>query len=271
MTAEILPLKASLNSLNLYNKSFLNYHMKNFFLLILSAIILTGCSNTRNTVNLSPEEHFKYAMELFTDEDYLLAIQEFQAINLQFPASSVADDAQYYLAESHYKKGEYILAAYEFSRLIKDIPASEYVPRSQFMLAESYYQLSPNFQLDQKYSTKAIEEFQAFIDFFPADERVPEAERKISELNDKLAKKVFNTAKIYERMEDINASIYYYDVIIDTYHDSKYAPMAMYEKIKALTVKNDNKSALKEIFTFIERYPGDPNISEVKKIQESLQ
>jgi len=245
--------------------------MKNFFLLFLVAITLIGCSSTRTTVNLSPEEHFKYAMELYNDEDYIEAIQEFQSINLQYPASTVADDAQYYLAESHYKKGEYILGAYEFSRLIKDIPASDFVPKAQFMLAESYYQLSPNYQLDQKYTAKAIEEFQAFIDFFPTDAKVPEAEQKISELNDKLARKVYNTAKIYERMEDINAAIYYYNLIIETYHDSKYAPIAMYEKIKALTIKNDNKSALKEIFTFIERYPGDPNISEIKKLQESLQ
>lgn len=245
--------------------------MKKFFLLILFTVTYIGCSHTRNTINMSAEEHFNYAIELYNDEDYIQAIQEFQAINLQFPASSVADDAQYYLADSHYKKGEYILAAYEFSRLIKDIPASEFVPKAQYMLAESYYQLSPDYQLDQKYTTKAIEEFQAFIDFFPADARVPEAEKKISELNDKLAKKVFNTAKIYERMDDINAAIYYYSLIIDTYHDSKYAPIAMFEKIKALTVKNDNKSALKEIFTFIERYPGDPNISEIKKLQQSLQ
>lgn len=245
--------------------------MKNFFLLIFIAIILAGCSNTRNTVNLSPEEHFKYAMELFNDEDYIASVQEFQSINLQYPASTVADDAQYYLAESHYKKGEYILAAYEYSRLIQDIPASEYVSKAQFMLGESYYQLSPNYQLDQQYTRKAIEEFQAFIDFFPTDAKVPEAEQKISELNDKLAKKVYNTAQIYERMEDINAAIYYYNLIVETYHDSKYAPMAMYEKIKLLTIKNDNKSALKEIFTFIERYPGDPNITEVKKLQESLQ
>ena len=50
------------------------------------------------------------------------------------------------------------------------------------MLGESYYRLSPNFTLDQSYTRSAIKEFQAFIDFFPTDEQVLEAEKKINEL-----------------------------------------------------------------------------------------
>ena len=83
---------------------------------------------------------------------------------------------------SRFKRGELILAAFEFSKLIKNMPVSEFVPQAQFMLAESYYELSPNYTLDQKYTKKAIEEYQAFLDFFPANPSVPEAEKKIREL-----------------------------------------------------------------------------------------
>lgn len=229
-----------------------------------------GCASSVNTSNLTPEEYLNYAIGLYNDEDYLECIKEFQSILLQFPGNAISDDAQYYLALSHFGKEEYILAAYEFSRLIKDMPASDYVPKAQYMLSESYFQLSPRYQLDQKYTRKAIEEFQAFIDFFPTDPRVPEAESKIAELNNKLAEKEFNNAVIYEKLGYNNAAIYYYNTIMETYHDSKFCPQAMYSKIKLLLQKNDKVKAGKDIATFLQKYPTDSNAEDVKKLQESL-
>ncbi|MCU7495782.1 MAG: outer membrane protein assembly factor BamD [Ignavibacteria bacterium] len=244
--------------------------MKKFLALVILSVALWGCSSTVNTTNMTADEHLNYAMKLFNDGDYMESINEFQALLLQYPGSAVADQAQYYLAESHYKRDEYILAAYEYSRLIKDIPASKLVPQAQFMLAESYYQLSPYYQLDQRYTNKSIEEFQAFIDFFPTDPRVPEAEQKIKELNNKLAEKEFHTAEIYEKMENYDAAIYYYNIVTDTYHDSKFAATAQYNKIRTLIQIKENKTALKEIASFLQRYPSDGNVAAVKKLQESL-
>lgn len=244
--------------------------MKKLFVVLFFSAALWGCSSSVNTANMSAQDHLNYAISLFNDEDYLEAITEFQTILMQNPGSPVADDAQFYLGESHYKKGEYITATYEYSKLIRDMPASEFVPRAQFMLAQAYYDLSPNFQLDQRYTKKAIEEFQAFIDFFPTDPKVSEAEQKINDLNGKLAEKEYNTARIYEKMEYWDAAIRYYDLVSETYHDTKYAPMAMYSKIKILNDRKDNKKLAREIASFIQRYPGDPHISEVKKIQQSL-
>ena len=244
--------------------------MKKLLALVILSVALWGCSSSVNTTNMNADEHLNYAMKLFNDGDYLESINEYQSILLQFPGSAVVDQAQYYLAESHFKRGEYILAAYEYSRLIKDIPASKLVPQAQFMLAESYYQLSPNFQLDQRYTNKSIEEFQAFIDFFPTDPRVAEAEQKIKELNNKLAEKEFHTAEIYEKMENYEAAIFYYNIITDTYHDSQYASKAQFNKIRTLVQIKENKTALKEIASFLLRYPADGNVAAVKKLQESL-
>ncbi|MGE5353005.1 MAG: outer membrane protein assembly factor BamD [Acidobacteriota bacterium] len=244
--------------------------MKKLLALVILSVALWGCSSTVNTTNMNADEHLNYAMKLFNDGDYQESINEFQAILLQFPGSTVTDQAQYYLAESHFKRGEYILAAYEYSRLIKDIPASKLVPQAQFQLAESYYKLSPDFQLDQRYTNKSIEEFQAFVDFFPTDPRVPEAEKKIKELNDKLAEKEFHTAEIYEKMEYYDAAIYYYNIVTDTYHDSKFAPDAQFNKIRTLVQIKENKTALKEIASFLQRYPSDGNVTAIKKLQETL-
>lgn len=243
---------------------------KKLILPILFLVIVFGCSSTKDVSNLPVEERLNYAIKLYNDGDYQQAITQLEAIILQYPGSDVIDDAQFYLAQSRFKRKEYILAASEFSRLIQNIPASPFIPDAQFMLAECYYKLSPNYTLDQRFTSKAIEEYQAFIDFFPSDTRVPEAEKKIKELNEKLAKKIFNSAQIYEKMEYYNAAILYYSQVVETYHDTPYAPKSSYRKIKLLIQKQRTKDAIEEINNFIARYPEDENFTEVKKLKETL-
>src|SRR5690554_1868353 len=244
--------------------------MKKILLLILISLYLAGCASTEETLTYDADARLKFAMALYDDEDYLNAVNEFQAILLQFPGNAIADDAQYYLAMSRFKRGEFVLAAFEFSKLIKNMLASDYIPEAQYMLAECYYQLSPDYSLDQKYTIKAIEEFQAFIDFFPTNNRVAEAENKIVELNEKLAHKEYNNAYIYERLEYYTAALKYYDNVIETYHDTKYAPMAMYDKIKLLIERNRSSEALAEITKFLNRYPANLRVGELQQLKSSL-
>lgn len=245
--------------------------MRKILVIAAFSLVIWGCGSSVDTSNYTPSERLAYAQKLYNDEDYTDAIQEFQSIILQYPGNPVVDDAQYYLAESRYQRGEYILGAYEFSKLIKTMPASKYVPKAQFMLAECYYELSPDFRLDQKYTKKAISEFQAFIDFFPSNEKVKEAEKKIAELNEKLAHKEYNTASLYETMDYDKAALIYYTTVVDDYHDTEYAPMAMYDKINLLVSMNKSNDALDEIAKFLERYPNNKRASELQELKTSIE
>ncbi len=243
----------------------------NRILLFFSVIfIITACSGSVDTSNFTPEEYFNYALGLYNDGDYEQAVIEFQNIGLQFPGSIFNDDAAYYLAMTYFQRKQYLLSAYEFSKLIRNYSTSPFVPDAQFMLAEAYYQLSPPYPLDQSYTKKAIEEFQAFIEFFPANPKVEEASRKIQEMNEKLAQKDFQSALIYERMEYERAAIKYYGFVTDTYHDTQYGPMALYNKIKLQIKKEMNNEALLDIGTFLSRYPNHPSVSELTQIERRL-
>ncbi len=98
-------------------------------------VIAAACTSSVDTSQFNSEEYFNYAMQLYNEEDYELALMQFQNILLQFPGSPVNDDSQYYLGMTYFKREQFLLAAYEFSKLIRNIPASPFVPDSQFMLA----------------------------------------------------------------------------------------------------------------------------------------
>lgn len=241
------------------------------FFVLAAALIYWGCSASIDTSQLPPSQRFEYAVKLYNNKDYQDALKEFQAIVLQYPGNAIVDSSQYYLGMTRYERGEYILGAYEFSRLIKNMPSSKMVPISQYMLAECYYMLSPDYQLDQKYTKKAVSEFQAFIDFFPTDPKVTDAEKKIAALNNKLAHKVYHTAYIYNKMDYYKAALIYYDNVIDNYHDTQYGPLAMYDKINLLVDHKRNDEALASISKFIDLYPNDSHFKDVQKLKSSLE
>lgn len=244
--------------------------MRRIIVVLFLIVSLWNCSSSVDTSTLTSTQYLEYARQLMMDGDYEQAVKEFQSILLQYSGTAINDDAQYFLALTYYKKGQYLLAAYEFSKLIRDIPASEFVQDAQFMLADSYYQLSPDYQLEQSYTKKAIEEFQAFIEFFPTHPKVKEAEKKIDELYSKFAEKEFHNAQIYEKMEYYNAAINYYKLVKDTYHDSKFAPLAHYKLIQLLILKEKKNEALRSIAEYISKYPEDPKIEELKTESEDL-
>lgn len=239
-------------------------------ILVFILLLMIGCSATVDTSKFNSDQYFEYAMKLYNDEDYEQALQEFQTVLLQFPGSAVSDDAEFYVGMTYYKRKQYLLGAYEFSKLVRNMPASPFVPQAQFMLAECYYQLSPSYQLDQTYTKKAIEEFQAFVDFFPSNEKVEEAENKIKELTKKLAEKEYNSALIYEKMEYQLAAIDYYGDVADTYHDTKYGPLALYNKIQLEVKRNMKDKALADISIFLARYPDNERSDELKDLETNL-
>lgn len=245
--------------------------MKNLAILSFLSLFMWGCSASLNTANMTPEERLNYAKQMYDDQDYETAANEFSGIVLQYPGASVVDTAQYYLGETRYNRKEYILAAYEFSKLIRNMPASKLVPQSQFKLAECYYKLAPDYSLDQKYTKSAIKEYQSYIDFFPTSDNVPDAEVKIKELNERLALKEYHTAYIYLKLEYYKGALRYYDNVIETYHDTKYAPLAMYDKIKLLINRGKNSDALEEINKFLQRYPSDDKAKDIQDLKSNLE
>ena len=245
--------------------------MKNIFALTILSLFLFACSATMDTTDMAPDEKLAYAVNLYEQEDYEEAVKEFEAIVLQYPGSSIIDDAQYYLAMTRFQRKEYILAAYQFSKLIKGMPSSEFLADAQYMLADCYYELSPDFTLDQQYSKKAVEEYQVFIDFFPLNEKVAKADAKIKELNDKLARKEYESARIYDKMDYFSAALKYYDSVTEIYHDTQFAPLALYHKINLLVSRNRDSEALTEAQKFLGKYPQHPNFDDVEKVKKSLE
>ena len=247
-----------------------NRLLKKGILLLFVAALLFNCAGTRPQPNWSAEQYFHYAKKLFDDEDYYEASDQFTVVTLRYPASAIADSAQYYLAESHFKMKEYLIAAAEYEKLINNMPHSKLVPLAEYKLALSYYKLSPRPELDQEYTRKAIRQFQLFIEENPTSPLKDDALKKIAELRNKLAEKQYKNADIYRKMHEYKAAIIYYDLVLQNYYDTDWADDAQLGKIETYLEMDDLASAQKEIEKFKAQFPNSKLMKKVEKLAKKI-
>lgn len=245
--------------------------LRNGIIMFGAAAILSGCGSTQEVVVPTAELRFGEALEHFKDEDFQEAIDQFSVITLQHQGSSVADDAQFYLGECRFERHEYLLAAFEYQQLRRNMPASEFIPQAQYKLALCYYNLSPKSSLDQQYTLKAIDEFQRLVEYYRASEFAPIGEEKIRELTDKLARKEYDTARLYATMEYYRAATLYYDAVIERYHDTEYAPLSYIGKAEALLERNLLIEARRTILKFLDSYPDSDYRTEAERLLERIE
>lgn len=240
-------------------------------ILIVSLVLILGaCSSEELIEQLSPQARFDLAMKYFQEGDYVEAEKEFRVVVLQFQGTALADDAQFYLGECQYLRGQYILAAYEYEVLLRTMPTSEYVPRARFRRAMCYYNQSRESYRDQTETKKAIDEFQAFLEYHPTDTLAHEAAAKIQELNTKLAKKEFDNGVLYMKMESYRAAIIYFDFVLEKFHDTPYAEEAQLKKAEAFLLRKRPSEALAEIDRYLQRYPNGNHRGEAQKLRETI-
>jgi outer membrane protein assembly factor BamD len=247
-----------------------HYAMVVASLMFFALIALSGCGSKESTKQLSAEERFELGMKYFNKEDYLDAIEEFKVVALQFQTTKYADAAQFYLAESRFKREEYVLAAFEYDVLLRTMPSSPYASRARFQRATCFFELSPKSYLDQEYTKKAIDEYQAYLEYFPTDSLVPQAEKRISELDAKLAKKDYENGITYMYMEYYKAATFYFDLVLEKYHDTPYAEPALLKKVEALTDRKRYGEAKEEVDHFLSKYPSSAMKSDAEKLRAEI-
>ncbi len=239
--------------------------------LILISQILVSCGGKARKTGPTAEESFRHAMDKFNRGKYLDASEELTLVTLNFSGSSLIDSAQFYLGESHFRMKEYIVAADEFGRLIDQYPSSPLVDNAKYKIGLSYYLLSPNYQLDQEYTRKALKEFQEFTEMFPESDLVPSVLEKIMEARSKLARKAYRSGALYYRMHDYEAAIVYFDDVLDNFYDTEFAPMSMLKKGECYAKMKRFEEAGETLTKLLERYPDSPSAKTAKQSLKSLE
>ncbi|MBX2843509.1 MAG: outer membrane protein assembly factor BamD [Flammeovirgaceae bacterium] len=245
-------------------------------LFVVGLIWLASCSPlTRVLKNPDINEKYQFALEFYENEDYYRAGLVFEDLLPNMAGKAEAENVQFYYSYCQYYQNQFDLAAYYFKQFYDTYRRSDFAEEALYMHAYSNYKATPDYNLDQSNTTKAIETMQDFMNRFPKSSYFEKAGSIINELRGLLEKKAYSIAKQYHRLRRYQAAVIACDNFQKDFPDSElkeevsFIKMeAQYEYAKAsiYTMKIERYEETMEYYYYlVDRYPN----SEYMKMAES--
>ncbi|HYA88715.1 MAG TPA: tol-pal system protein YbgF [Nitrospirota bacterium] len=123
-----------------------------------------------------PSEAYRQAKSDYDKGNFDLALAGFQNYIVQFPNTSMIDNAQYWIGECLYSKKEYSKAIDAFLKVIKNYPKSEKVAGAKLKIGLSYIN-EKNYIKAKEYLHKVIKEHPSSTEAEIAKDRLAKIER----------------------------------------------------------------------------------------------
>ncbi len=245
--------------------------MKHYVTLLILSLALASCGEYNKVLKSSDYNYkFEYAKQAFEQKRYMQAATLLEEVVTVFKGTDKAEESLYLLGLSYYENKDYMTAATYFKSYYQHYPRGQYAELARYYAGYGYYLDSPESQLDQSETVKAIEELQAFLDYFPKSDKVAIAQSAIFELQDKLVLKELENAQLYYNLGNYMGNNYESAVItaknaIKEYPYSKYK-----EQLEMLVLKSRYREAsesvdekkeerfrtvIDEYYAFINDYP----------------
>lgn len=206
--------------------------MKKFLALFALVVFFSSCSEYQKALK-SEDVAIKFTMatKMYEAKKYGKAIKLFEQIAPAYKGKPQAERMFYMYSQSLYKTKQFYLAGYQFESFASSYPKSEKIEEALFLGAKSFSKLSPVYSLDQVDTYKAIDKLQNFIDVYPESQYLAEANTLAKMLREKLEKKAFENAKIYNTISDYKAAMVAFDNFIINYPGTPFKEDALYYKL----------------------------------------
>ena len=218
-----------------------------FFLVIL-VLTLFSCSNYQKLLK-SDDAELKYtkAVEYFDKGDFMRASTLFDAIATYYKGTDRSETVLNYMARSYMGQKDYFSASEYYKTYVKTYPKGKYVIESKYMIGYCYYLDSPDPRLDQTSTYSAIAAFQEFLDVYPESDKVPEANKLLEELTNKLAYKAYLNANLYYNLGNYLGNNYLSAVISAQNALKKYPSTKYREELLMLILNSKYEQALQSV------------------------
>lgn len=256
--------------------------LKTFLTALLIGAAMTSCGEYQRAQKSTDNDYkLDFARRAFENKKYVQAATILQDIVTVFKGTEKAEESLYLLALSNYENKDYATAGSYFKTYYTRYPKGKYTELARFYSGYGYYLDSPEPQLDQTGTIKAIEELQAFLDYFPKSDKVTVAQNAIFELQDKLTLKQLQNAQLYYNLGTYMGNNYESAVIVARNAIKDYPYSRYKEDLEFIILKSRYQEAnqsvdekkderfrevVDEYYSFINNYPDSPHRGEADNI-----
>ena len=250
---------------------------------LIGMLLLTASCGEYNKVlkMTDPEAKYSYAKKYFSEKKYDRSATLLAELVAPFKGTGKAEESLYLLAQSYFGQKDYILASQYFSTYFMTYPKGEYAELSRFYNGYGYYLDSPDPELDQSTTYRALSELQVFLDYYPNSEKKQEVLDILFSLQEKLAKKTLMNAQLYYNLGNYGGNNYL-SCIVTAENALKDYPFSKYkENFRILILRSKYEQAfhsvsskeqeryrevIDEYYIYIGEFPGGKYKKEAEQI-----
>ena len=179
-----------------------------FVLLALIVVAMSSCKSQYELLLNSNDvgEKYKAAFEYFNNKKYSKAASLFESLSVLTEGTEKDDTVKYYWGLSNYNSKDFYTAETNFERFIEVYPRSPFAPEARYLRLDCLYKQTLRYELDQTPTYKAMNAISEYIIDYPESERMQSCNDMLVDLNERLDRKSYESAKLYYKMEDYLAS-----------------------------------------------------------------
>ncbi|GAD07337.1 membrane protein [Porphyromonas crevioricanis] len=262
-------------------------HKAVFRLFLVFASLIMGLSSCSEFVRVQKSANnnlkYAYAKKYYESGKYSKAIDLLQEVVPVFNGSAEGPESLYLLADSYYKDNRPIAASDFFVRYYSSYPKAPKAEEARYKAAMGFYEASPEARLDQSATYEAIQEMQAYLDFYPEGVHVEKIKQMLFDLQDKLAYKEYLHAELYYNLglymgNNYRACIITGKEALKEFPYTKYREDFLYLILRASykeasfsvneKVQTRYREVLDQYYAYINEFPDGKYLRQVRQIYE---
>ena len=203
------------------------------------------------------EAKYEAAFAYFNEGKYSKASSLFESLSMLTDGTERDDTVKYYWGLSNYKYKDFYTAETNFEKFIESYPRSPFTSEARYLRLDCLYRQTLRYELDQTPTYKAIGAVSEYILEYPSNPHMQECKDMLEELNERLDKKAYESARLYYKMEDYLASRIAFRNVLKDDADNMYREDILYHiamssyKYAQLSVPSKQKE---RYLTFVDDY-----------------
>ena len=211
--------------------------MKNVFgnkaaaVLSIAVLLLSVSCKTQYDIMLESNDvpaKYKMAFDLFDAGKYSKAASMFESLKIAVRGTLQEDTVEYYTAYSHYCFGDMTAAEQAFNSYVSMFPRSPFADKARFMYLDCLYQATYRYELDQTPTYKALAAINEYLIDYPVNDYTVQCRAMIEDLEERLDRKDYESAKLHYTIEDYKAAHYALKLVLKEDANNLYREDIMY-------------------------------------------
>ena len=225
--------------------------------------LLGGCGSKSDdddaNINASVpvETLYNNGIDALQARRYSAAIDQFNAVQQNYPFSTWAPSAQLMVGYAQYLQNHYTDALTALDGYIKLHPASRDVPYAYYLRALCYYEQITDISRDQKGTQDAMTALQEVVDRFPGTSYARDARLKIDLCRDHIAGANMEIGRWYEGQHMYTAAIGRFQRVVDDYQTTNQVPEALHRLVEIYLILGLKDEATRTAAVLGYNYPGN--------------